>query len=99
MTARMMTTQRFLPNNSVVAASIPSPTSCGRATTANQVSFHIDSNSRMGSIFTGYLNPSNARSDIASSMHSTTPCDRVQDPAFATKAGHLTKASPPPMTR
>src|SRR3954454_24409174 len=80
MTARMTTTKRMLVNSSVVGASRPLPSSFGSATTPSQVSFHSDSNNRMGSIFTGYLNPSSARIDIASRMHSTIPSSRGQDP-------------------
>src|SRR3954470_23498863 len=99
MTAKMTTTKRMLVKCSVVAGSGPPRGGLGRATPPSQVSFHKDSNNRMGSIFTGYLNPSSARIDIANRIDSMSPLSRGQEPWLATKEGHLNTASPPPMKR
>jgi len=73
MTAMIMTNQRTALACSRVAPPSLSSHHSGPAMTPSQISFHATSNSRMGSMRSGYRRPISARTGIPRSMHSTVP--------------------------
>jgi hypothetical protein len=67
------TTHRQLFITPRVAGSMSPAASLGRATTDSQMSFHADSNNRIGSSRTGYRTPKSASSDMPVRRQVTTP--------------------------